>query len=71
MDTAVWLGECKGEKGKKLLFRHDSMQALAGSGQMSVGHHLIEALRGIGVLDELVETSERLIVYPKKMQMAR
>jgi hypothetical protein len=35
--------------------------------QTSVGHHAIEALRAIGVLDAIIETSEGLIVYPKEM----
>ncbi len=54
-DTAVWLGESK-EMGEK--------RPLAGIGQ-SVGHYTVEALREMGVLDSIIETSEGLVVYPK------
>ncbi len=36
-------------------------------GQHSVGHYTVEALRGIGLLDPLVVTSEGLVMYPKEM----
>jgi len=65
-DTAVWLGVSK--EGE---LQHGSVLALAGIGLHSVGHYTVEALRRIGVLDELVETSEGLVVYPKEMELVR
>ena len=38
---------------------------------MSVGHHAVDALRGIGVLNAIVATSEELIIYPKEMNVER
>jgi hypothetical protein len=51
-DTAVWLGAEKGEK-----------TAVPGTA-VSVAHETIQALRAVGVLDELVVTTEGLVVYP-------
>jgi hypothetical protein len=53
-DTAVWLAAAKDETG---LFP----PALGAS---SMAHETIAALRGIGVLDEIVVTKEGLVVYP-------
>jgi hypothetical protein len=53
-DTAVWLAESKGEAD----------QPLPGIGQTSIAHETIEALREIGLLDDIIPTKEGLIVYP-------
>jgi len=63
-DAAVWLGASKEEVVETRLYRHSSAQAFADVEQSSVGHYTVEALRGIGLLDELIETSEGLVVYP-------
>jgi len=65
MDTVVWWGGSKGVEGKRP-FRHGSVRPFAG-----VGHYTVEALREMGLLDELVETSEGLVVYPKEVGLAR
>ncbi|MBE2223661.1 MAG: hypothetical protein IAF02_19120, partial [Anaerolineae bacterium] len=48
-DTAVWLGE-----------NNDDQSQL----QTSIAHQTIEALRQAGLLDDIIETKEGLIVYP-------
>lgn len=53
-DTAVWLAESKGE----------TSQIESAIGQSSIAHETIEALRYIGLLDDIVLTKEGLIVYP-------
>ncbi len=65
-DTAVWLGVSKDDE-----LRHGSVLALAGIEQQSVGHYTVEALRQFGLLDDIVETSEGVVVYPKEMGVAR
>ncbi len=60
-DTAVWLSGSKEETG----------QSQMGIGQSSIAYHTVEALRRIGLLDEIVETSEGLVVYPKEMSVRR
>jgi len=60
MDTAVWLGACKEGVEKRPFVDVE---------RASVGHYMVEALRGIGVLDELIETSEGLVVYPTALDM--
>ena len=56
-DTAVWLGESKGADG----------QLLPDIGQFSVAHHTIEALREIGMLDDIMMTQEGIVVYPARL----
>jgi hypothetical protein len=56
-DTAVWLAAAKDDTG---LFP----PALGAS---SIALETIAALRGIGVLDEIVVTKEGLVVYPAGM----
>ena len=53
-DTAVWIFSRKEETN----------QPQPGIGQSSVAHEMIEALRQIGVLDEVIVTKEGLVVYP-------
>jgi len=54
MDTAVWLAGGKGEAD----------QPLPGMGPTSIAHETIEALREIGVLNDILPTKEGLVVYP-------
>jgi hypothetical protein len=56
-DTAVWLS------GRK----EETNQPQPGIGQSSVAHETIEALRQIGVLDDVIDTKEGLVVYPAEM----
>lgn len=49
MDTAVWLEGNKGAGGSVLL---------------GIGHYTVEALQGIGVLDDIIGTSKGLVIYP-------
>ena len=59
MDTAVWLGESKeGVVGKR---------PLVGVRQASIGHYTVEVLRKVGVLDDIVETREGVVMYPREM----
>ena len=53
-DTAVWLGESKDEAD----------QSLPGIEQSSIAHETIEALREIGLLDDIIVTKEGLVAYP-------
>jgi len=53
-DTAVWLA---GNKG-------GGDSPLPGIGDASLAHHTIVALREIGLLDDVIETREGLLVYP-------
>ena len=54
VDTAVWLSS------RKEQISHQQ----PGIGQSSIAHEAIEALREIGVLDDIIATREGLIVYP-------
>jgi hypothetical protein len=54
MDTAVWL---TGSKERSDL-------PLPGIGDTSIAHHMIEALREIGLLDDIIATKEGLVLYP-------
>lgn len=54
--TAVWLAESEEETG----------QSLPGIGQ-SIAHETIEALRKMGLLDDIVATKEGLVVYPTEL----
>jgi hypothetical protein len=56
-DTAVWLAGGKEE----------TAQFLPGIGQSSIAHETIEALREIGLLDDVFTTGEGLVVYPSEM----
>jgi hypothetical protein len=56
-DTAVWLAAVKDETG---LFP-------PGLGASSIAHETIAALREIGLLNEIVQTKEGLVVYPVRM----
>ncbi|MCC6604711.1 MAG: hypothetical protein IT327_15995 [Anaerolineae bacterium] len=53
-DTAVWLAAGKGEAD----------QPLRGIGPSSMAHETVEALREIGLLDDITVTKEGLVVYP-------
>lgn len=53
-DTAVWLARANGDQ--------DSTQP--GIGSSSVASLTIEALREIGLLDEIIATKEGLVIYP-------
>lgn len=57
VDTAVWSAESKEEIGQSLL----------GIGQSSIAHETIEALRQIGLLDDIIATKEGLVIYPVEM----
>lgn len=59
-DGAVWLA------GNKEAY--DRSQP--GLGQSSIAHETIEALRGIGLLDDIIRTKEGLVVYPSEMDAA-
>jgi len=56
-DTVVWLGESKDETD----------QSQPGIGQSSIAHETIEALRQLGLLDDILVTKEGLVVYPAEM----
>ena len=56
-DTAVWLAAGKGEVD----------QPLPGIGPSSIAHKTIEALREIGLLDDVIDTKEGLVVYPAEI----
>ncbi|GIK53439.1 MAG: hypothetical protein BroJett014_24120 [Planctomycetota bacterium] len=56
-DTAVWLAEGKDNRS----------QGQPGIGQSSIAHQTIEALRKIGLLDDIIVTKEGLVVYPVGM----
>ncbi len=58
-DTAVWLSGRKGEIDQSQL----------GIGQSSVAHEMIESLREIGVLDDIIATKEGTVVYPVEMDV--
>jgi len=58
-DTAVWLS------GRK----EETNQLQLGIGQSSVAHEMIEALRQIGVLDEIIVTKEGLVAYPAELDL--
>jgi hypothetical protein len=58
-DTAVWLAGTGDEQ--------DSTQP--GIGQSSVASLTMEALREIGLLDDLISTREGLVVYPAEMEV--
>ena len=49
-DTVVWLGESKDETD----------QSQPGIGQSSIAHETIEALRQLGLLDDILVTKEGL-----------
>jgi hypothetical protein len=52
-DTAVWLAGSKEETG----------QSHPGIGPSSIAHETIEALREIGLLDDIIATKEGIVVY--------
>jgi hypothetical protein len=52
-DGAVWLAGVKGEGGQR---------------EAGVGHLTAGALRAIGLLDEVADTENGLLVYPNAMQ---
>lgn len=56
-DTAVWLAESKEEIG----------QSHPGIEQSSIAHETIEALREIGLLDDIITTRQGTVVYPMAM----
>jgi hypothetical protein len=60
-DTAVWLAESKEETG----------QSQPGIGQISIAHETIEALRQVGLLDDILVTKEGLVVYPSEMDAGK
>ena len=60
-DTAVWLAGGKEEIGQSQL----------GIGQTSIAHQTIEALREIGLLNDILVTKEGLVVYPTEMDAER
>jgi hypothetical protein len=53
-DTAVWLGKSKG----------DLIQF-----QTSIAHQTIEALRQVGLLNDIIETKEGLVIYPSQFDL--
>jgi hypothetical protein len=57
LDTAVWLAAVKDETS---LFP-------PGLGVSSIAHETIAALRGVGVLAEIIVTTEGLVVYPARL----
>jgi hypothetical protein len=57
-DTAVWL---VGDK-------EVTNQSLPGIGQSSIAHETIDALRGIGLLDDIILTKEGLVIYPAELK---
>jgi hypothetical protein len=59
-DTAVWLAGSKAE----------TSQSQLGIGQSSIAHETIEALRGIGLLDDIIATREGLVVYPSDLDQS-
>ena len=56
-DTAVWLAGSKDKTDESQL----------GIGQSSIAHETIEALRKIGLLDDIIVTKEGLVVYPAEL----
>jgi hypothetical protein len=57
-DTAVWLA---GDR--------DKAQNQLGLGSPSIAHQTIEALREVGLLDDIITTKEGLVVYPAEMDV--
>jgi hypothetical protein len=57
-DTAVWL------VGKK----EEADQPQPGIGQSSIAHETIDALRSIGLLDDILLTKEGLVIYPAEFK---
>jgi hypothetical protein len=55
--TAVWLAGSKEETG----------QYQPGIGQSSNAHEMIKALLEIGLLDDIIDTEEGLVMYPAEM----
>ncbi|MCB9005773.1 MAG: hypothetical protein H6656_00035 [Ardenticatenaceae bacterium] len=53
-DTAVWLAGSK----------EDADQFQPGIGHSSIAHKTIEALRETGILDNIIQTKEGLVIYP-------
>ncbi|MBK8900265.1 MAG: hypothetical protein IPM53_03710 [Anaerolineaceae bacterium] len=60
-DTAVWLAGDKDE----------AEPSRPGIGQSSMAHETIEALRKIGLLHDIIDTKEELVVYPAEMMLGR
>ncbi|NKQ35415.1 MAG: hypothetical protein HF973_07335 [Chloroflexi bacterium] len=58
-DTAVWLSTSK----------ENADQSHLGMGHSSIAHETIEALRGIGVLDDIIVTEEGLVMYPAMLDV--
>lgn len=58
-DTAVWLGEGKETANQK------NGHWLSNS----IAHETIEALRGTGLLDDIIVSKEGLIVYPTELDI--
>lgn len=61
MDTAVWLAGGKEEIDQSQL----------GIRQTSIAHQTVEALREIGLLNDILVTKEGLVVYPAEMDAER
>jgi hypothetical protein len=59
-DTAVWLAGDKGRERPHLDL-----------GSPSIAHQTIEALREMGLLDDIITTKEGLVVYPAEMNSRR
>jgi hypothetical protein len=60
-DTAVWLAKSTEE----------TKPPQPGMGQSSIAHETIEALRQIGLLDDIIVTKEGLVVYPSEIDVER
>lgn len=44
--------------------KEETEQSQPGLGQTSIAHETIEALREIGLLDDIIATKEGLVLYP-------
>ena len=53
-DTAVWLGESSDDQAQL---------------QLSIAHQTIEALRQAGLLNDIIETKEGLVIYPSQSDL--
>lgn len=59
MDTAVWLAQSK----------EGASQSQPGVGQIPIAHETIEALREIGLLDDIILTREGLVIYSAELNL--
>ena len=59
MDTAVWLAQSK----------EGASQSQPGVGQFPIAHETIEALREIGLLDDIILTREGLVIYSAELNL--